>query len=55
VLRLARLNARLAPQGYVIHGGKGLGAKPIVTCTGEYGGVEQFRQFERRHVCPRAS
>jgi hypothetical protein len=47
-LPLARLNARLAPQGYVIHASKGRDAKRLVPCIGEGGRVEEYGQFELR-------
>jgi hypothetical protein len=47
-LPLARLNARLAPLGYVIHARKGRDAKKMVKCTGEDGQVEQFGLFKLR-------
>ena len=49
-LPLARLNARLALYGYVIHASKGHGPKELVACTGEDGRVEQFGLFELRQV-----
>jgi hypothetical protein len=51
-LPLARLNARLAPQGYVIRARKGRDAKWLVACTGEDGRVEQFGLFELRRISP---
>jgi hypothetical protein len=39
-LPLARLNARLARQGYVIHARKGRDANRLVACTSEDGRVE---------------
>jgi len=45
-LPLARLNARLAPHGYVIHAGKGRDVKLVVACMDEDGRVEQFGIFE---------
>jgi hypothetical protein len=47
-LPLARLNAQLAPHGYVIHVTKGRDPKELVACTGEDGQVEQFGRFELR-------
>src|SRR5919108_1865420 len=47
-LPLARLNARLTSQGYVIHASKGRGSKRLVVCIGESGKVEQYGQFELR-------
>jgi hypothetical protein len=54
-LPLVRLNARLAPQRYVIRNRKGQGVKRLVVCTGEDGWVAQFRLFELRQVRLRAS
>jgi hypothetical protein len=54
-LPLARLNARLAPLGYIIHASKGHDPKELLACTGEDGQVEQFGLFELRQVCQRAS
>jgi hypothetical protein len=47
-LPLARLNARLAPYGYVIHADKGRESKRMVACTGEDGRGERFGLFELR-------
>jgi hypothetical protein len=49
-LPLARLNARLAPLGHVIHARKGRDAKQMVRCTGEDGQVERFGLFELRRI-----
>jgi hypothetical protein len=49
-LPLARLNARLSPQGYVIHASKGQESKQMVACTGEDGRVERFGLFELRRI-----
>jgi hypothetical protein len=54
-LPLARLNARLAPHGYVIHGSKGRNSKQIVACMGEDGRVELFGLFELRPTSPKAA
>jgi hypothetical protein len=51
-LPLARLNARLAPYGYVIHARKGWDAKQMVRCTGEEGQVDRFGLFELRPLSP---
>jgi hypothetical protein len=47
-LPLAKLNARLAPHGYVIHASKGRESKRMVACTGNDGRVERFGLFELR-------
>jgi hypothetical protein len=47
-LPLARLNARLEPQGYVIHASKGLDPKRLVECMGGDGEVERFGLFDLR-------
>jgi hypothetical protein len=47
-LPLARLNAWLAPLGYVIRARKGRDAKRLVKCTGEDDRVEQYGLFELR-------
>jgi hypothetical protein len=47
-LPLAKLNARLAPHGYVIRASKGRDAKQMVRCTGEDGQVDRFGLFELR-------
>jgi hypothetical protein len=51
-LPLARLNARLAPRGYVIRASKGRDAKQMVGCTREDGRVERFGLFELRPISP---
>ena len=51
---LARLNARLAPHGYVIHASKVLDPKRSVACTDRDGRVERFGLFELRRVAPEA-
>jgi hypothetical protein len=43
---LARLNARLAPYGYVIHANDGQDAKRLVMCTGDEGRKVPCRLFE---------
>jgi hypothetical protein len=53
-LPLARLNARLAPLGYIMHPSKGRDPKRLVACTGENGRVEQFGLFELRPTFPEA-
>lgn len=47
-LPLARLNARLAPLGYVIDAKKVRDAERFVACTDAYGQVEPFGLFELR-------
>jgi hypothetical protein len=47
-LPLARLNARLAPRGYVIHASKGRDPKRYVACRDKDGRLEQYGQFELR-------
>jgi hypothetical protein len=47
-LPLARLNARLAPRGYVIHASKGRDPKRMVACRDKEGRLEQYGQFELR-------
>jgi len=49
-LPLARLNAQLAPLGYVIHASKGRESKRLVACTGEDGQVDWFGLFELRRM-----
>src|SRR2546426_900069 len=51
-LPLARLNARLASLGYIIHASKGHDPKELVACTGEDGRVERFGLFEFRRMSP---
>jgi hypothetical protein len=47
-LPLARLNAQLAPHGYVIYATRGRDPARLVACIGESKGVEQFGLFELR-------
>jgi hypothetical protein len=54
-LLLARLNARLSAQGYVIGATKGRDRQRLVACTGEAGQVEWFGVFELRRMSPEAS
>jgi hypothetical protein len=54
-LRLARLNARLAPLECVIYASIGGDSKRMVTCTGEDGRVEQFGLFELRPISTQSS
>jgi len=49
-LPLARLNARLASLGYIIHASEGHDPKLLVACIGEGKGVEQIGLFELRQV-----
>jgi hypothetical protein len=49
-LRWARLNARLALHGYVIHASKGRNPARLAACIGEDKGVEEFGLFESRRV-----
>jgi hypothetical protein len=49
-LPLARLNARLASLGYIIHASKGHDSARLVACIAEGKGVEQFGLFELRQV-----
>jgi hypothetical protein len=45
-LPLARLNDRLAPQGYVIHASKCRDPKQLVACRDKNGRLQQYGQFE---------
>jgi hypothetical protein len=45
-LPLARLNARLAPQGYIIRATKGDDRQRLVACINEEGRVERYGLFE---------
>lgn len=47
-LLLARLNARLAPQGYVIRATKGRHPRRQVACINEEGRVKPYERFELR-------
>jgi hypothetical protein len=49
-LPLARLNARLASHGYIIHASKGRDPKRRVACTGEDGQVEWYGLFELQSI-----
>jgi hypothetical protein len=49
-LPLARLKARLAPYGYVIHARKGWDRTRLLACTGEDGRAERFGLFELRRT-----
>jgi hypothetical protein len=54
-LPLARLNARLAPLGYIMHASNGRDPKRLVACTGEDGRVDQFGLFELRPRSPKSA
>jgi hypothetical protein len=54
-LPLARLNARLAPHGYVIHASKGQDRTRLVACMDHDGRVTRYELFERRSLAPEAS
>jgi hypothetical protein len=54
-LPLARLNARLAPQGYVIHASKGRDRTRLVACMDHEGKVTPYGLFELRPMSPEAS
>jgi hypothetical protein len=53
-LPLARLNARLAPYGYVIHARKGQDRTRLVACTDQDGRVTPYGVFELRPIAPEA-
>jgi hypothetical protein len=53
-LPLARLNARLALQGHVIHVTKGRDPKRRAACTGEDGQVERYGLFDLQPISPKA-
>jgi len=54
-LPLARLNARLAPRGYVIHASKGRDRTRLVACVDHDGKVTPYGVFELRPMSPEAS
>ena len=54
-LPLARLNARLAPQGYVIHTSKGRDRARLVACMDQDGRVTPYGLFELQPTSPEAS
>ena len=54
-LPLARLNARLAPHGYVIHASKGRDRTRLVACMDHDGKVTPYGVFELRPIAPEAS
>jgi hypothetical protein len=51
-LPLARLNARLAPHGYVIHASKGRDRARLVACMDHDGKVTPYGVFELRSMPP---
>jgi hypothetical protein len=53
-LPLARLNARLAPYGYVIHASKGRDRTRLVACADQDGKVTPYGVFELRPIAPEA-
>jgi hypothetical protein len=53
-LPMARLNARLAPLGYVIHASKGRDRTRRVACMDHDGKVTPFELFELRSIAPDA-
>ena len=54
-LPLTRLNARLAPYGYVIHARKGRDHTRLVACMDHEGQVTPYGVFELRPLAPEAS
>jgi hypothetical protein len=54
-LPLARLNARLAPYGYVIHASKGRDRTRLVECMDQDGQVTPYGVFELRPMASAAS
>jgi hypothetical protein len=54
-LPLVRLNARLAPYGYVIHARKGRDRTRQVACVDQDGKVTPYGVFELRPISPDAS
>jgi hypothetical protein len=54
-LPLGRLNARLAPYGYVIHAKKGRDRTRLVACADHDGQVTPYGVFELRLMAPEAS
>jgi hypothetical protein len=53
--RLAGLDARLAPQGYVIHASKGRDRTSAVACIDHDGRVTSYGVVELRPMAPEAS
>jgi hypothetical protein len=49
-LPLARLNARLASYGYMIHASKGRDSERLVPCSDKAGRVERYGVFELRRT-----
>jgi hypothetical protein len=54
-LPLARLNARLAPYGYVIHASKSRDRTHLVACMNHDGSTTPYELFELRPMAPAAS
>jgi hypothetical protein len=54
-LPLARLNARLAPQGYVIQASKGRDRTRLVACMDHDGNMAPYGVSELRPIAPEAS
>jgi hypothetical protein len=54
-LPLARLNARMAPYGYVIHASKGRDRTRLVACMDHDGTVTRFEWFALRPIPSEAS
>jgi hypothetical protein len=54
-LPLARLNAQLAPHGYVIHARKGQDRTRLVACADQDGKVTPYGVFELRPMAPETS
>jgi len=54
-LPLARLNARLASLGYIIHASKGRDRTRLVACMDHDGRVTPYGVFELRPMSPEAS
>jgi len=54
-LPLARLNAQLAPHGYVIHASKGHDRTRLVACMDHDGKVTPYGMFELRPIAPETS
>jgi hypothetical protein len=52
-LPLARLNARLAAHGYIIHASKGRNPKRLLACIEEDGRTKRLGLFEPRPAPPR--
>jgi hypothetical protein len=54
-LPLAALNARLAPEGYVIHASKTHDSTRLVACMNHDGSTTPYESFELRPMVPAAS